>query len=132
MRRAIATYTGLVTRCPPGRGRAPVKKAPVMNEAVKWLRHHRAEPTKDANAERKRLRRARARRERIARRNAAVRKRIGAGSARSLDVSRPVSAGDLEAYLYFEDEPGRRAAAKLLTRGEARRIALIIDKTAER
>jgi hypothetical protein len=26
-------------------------------------------------------------------------------------------------YFYFEEEPGRRAAAKLLTRGEVRRIA---------
>jgi hypothetical protein len=31
----------------------------------------------------------------------------------------------------FEEEPGRRAAAKLLTKGEARRIAVNITKLPE-
>jgi hypothetical protein len=34
------------------------------------------------------------------------------------------SAGQKLAYVYFEDESGRRAAAKLLTKDEARRIAI--------
>jgi hypothetical protein len=32
------------------------------------------------------------------------------------------------AYVYFEDEPGRRAAANLMTKDEARRIASNIVK----
>ena len=32
------------------------------------------------------------------------------------------------AYVYFEEEPGRRAAANLMTQDEARRIAVNIAK----
>ena len=38
------------------------------------------------------------------------------------------SAGQKLAYVYFEDEPGRRSAAKLLSKDEARRIAVNIAK----
>ena len=48
-----------------------------------------------------------------------------------MTVKKRDADGQQLAYVYFEEEPGRRSAAKLLEREEARRIAVNIAKLAE-
>ena len=78
MRQAIAIYAGPVTRCPPGKARAPAeKKTVVRNASVEWLKQNRnARPIRDKKAERRKIRVTRAQQQRIAKRNAALLKRV--------------------------------------------------------
>ena len=78
MRQAIAIYAGPVTRCPPGKARAPAeKKTVVRNASVEWLKQNRnARPIRDKKAERRKIRMAHAQQQRIAKRNAALLKRV--------------------------------------------------------
>ena len=75
MPEALAAYHGPVTKCPPGQARGadlPRKE----DRTQRWLNGHRGDvPLRDEKAERRRKRVARAERERIAKRNASVRKR---------------------------------------------------------
>jgi len=49
-------------------------------------------------------------------------------SLQVLRGERALKGTRMVAYVYFEDEPGRRAAANLMTKDEARRIASNIAK----
>jgi hypothetical protein len=71
---ALAAHSGRVTQCRPGKARGaqmPKKE----DRATQWLNGHRANvPSRDEKAERRKRRMARAEQDRIAKRNASVRK----------------------------------------------------------
>jgi len=92
MRKALASYTGPVTQCPPGRARASAEAALARNAAVEWLKKNRdARPITDIKAARRQMRMVRARQQRIAKRNAPLLKRANKRRAREpgLNDKRP-------------------------------------------
>ena len=72
MRQAIVTYTGPVTRYPPGKARAPAKSVVKKNTSDNCVK-----PIPDRTAVRRQMRILRARQSRIAERNAAINRRLG-------------------------------------------------------
>jgi hypothetical protein len=76
MTAAIESYAGPMTRCRPGkaRGDKPIKGKPGPDVSASWL-----VPPPDESEQRRRQRMARAKRQRIAERNAMIRKAHGLG-----------------------------------------------------
>jgi hypothetical protein len=78
MRTTLEKFTGPVTKYPAGKPRAKKVKFAKRDDADRWLNRHRNDVViEDERSKRRRLRIERAQRERIAERNALVRKRIG-------------------------------------------------------
>jgi hypothetical protein len=103
MTAAIEAYAGPVTKCPVGRARGkPVKPRPLspvlpskakpkldikaerkflqVDGATRWLKRHANDRPADLQEERRQKRMARAKRQRIAERNAMIRKAHGLGT----------------------------------------------------
>jgi hypothetical protein len=77
LRQELVAYEGQVTRCPPGKPRAPAQKTVARNASVEWLKQNRnVRPIRDKKAERRKMRMAHAQQQRIAKRNAVLLKWI--------------------------------------------------------